>query len=170
MAALLAGTRYRGDFEGRLKAVIKALENEPNAVLFIDEMHTLVGAGATSGGSIDASNLLKPSLVNRTLSVIGSTTYREYRSYLDKDQALIRRFQKVDVKEPSIAETIKILEGLRTRYEDFHNVKYSEEVLTAAAQLSSRYIQGRPMHDKAIDVVEEVGAKLRLKAVDSARI
>jgi ATP-dependent Clp protease ATP-binding subunit ClpA len=170
LGSLLAGTKFRGDFEARLKGVIKGIEAQPNAILFIDEMHTLVGAGATSGGSMDASNLLKPSLVNRTLSCIGSTTYKEYRSYLERDQALIRRFQKIDVKQPSVEEAIKILEGIKIRYEEFHNVAFPVSSIKAAAELSARYIHGRPLPDKAIDVIDEAGAKLRLKAKDSEKI
>ena len=169
MGALLAGTKYRGEFESRMKSVIKALEGQKNAILFIDEMHTIVGAGATSGGSMDASNLLKPSLLNRTLSCLGSTTYKEFK-YLEKDQALIRRFQKIDIKEPTVPETIKILEGLRPRYESFHQVTYPNDTLVAAAELSARYIHGRPLPDKAIDVMDEAGARLRLKASDNELI
>lgn len=166
MGALLAGTKFRGDFEERLKAVVKALENEPHGLLFIDEIHTLVGAGATSSGSMDASNLLKPGLANGTLSCIGSTTYKEYRQHFEKDRALARRFQKIDVKEPSVEETVKILEGLRERYELHHNVTYSEGALKAAAELSSRYIQARQLPDKAIDVIDEAGARVRIKSKD----
>jgi ATP-dependent Clp protease ATP-binding subunit ClpA len=166
MGALLAGTKFRGDFEERLKAVVKALENEPNGILFIDEIHTLVGAGATSGGSMDASNLLKPSLANGSLSCIGSTTYKEYRQHFEKDRALSRRFQKIDVREPSVEDTIKILEGLKTRYEEHHNVKYSGGALKAAAELSSRYIPSRHLPDKAIDVIDEAGARVRIQAKD----
>ena len=129
MGALLAGTRYRGDFEERLKAVLKELQKKDKAVLFIDEIHTVIGAGATSGGSMDASNLLKPSLGNGTLKCIGSTTYKEFKNYFEKDRALVRRFQKIDVKEPSKDETIKILEGLKTYYEEHHNIKYSPEAI-----------------------------------------
>lgn len=166
MGALLAGTKFRGDFEERLKAVVKALENEPHGLLFIDEIHTLVGAGATSSGSMDASNLLKPGLANGTLSCIGSTTYKEYRQHFEKDRALARRFQKIDVKEPTVEETVKILEGLRERYEEHHNVTYSEGALKAAAELSSRYIQARQLPDKAIDVIDEAGARVRIKSKD----
>jgi ATP-dependent Clp protease ATP-binding subunit ClpA len=167
MGALLAGTKFRGDFEERLKAVVKALENEPHGVLFIDEIHTVIGAGATSGGSMDASNLLKPSLANGQLSCIGSTTYKEYRQHFEKDRALSRRFQKIDVREPSVEETIKILEGLKSRYEEHHNVKYSAAALKAAAELSARYIQARHLPDKAIDVIDEVGARVRIQAGDT---
>jgi ATP-dependent Clp protease ATP-binding subunit ClpA len=167
MGALLAGTKFRGDFEERLKAVVKALENEKHGVLFIDEIHTLVGAGATSGGSMDASNLLKPSLANGSLSCIGSTTYKEYRQHFEKDRALSRRFQKIDVKEPSVEEAIKILEGLKSKYEEHHNVKYSGPAIKAAAELSARYIQGRHLPDKAIDVIDEVGARVRILAKDT---
>ena len=167
MGALLAGTKFRGDFEERLKAVVKALENERHGILFIDEIHTLVGAGATSGGSMDASNLLKPSLAGGSFSCIGSTTYKEYRQHFEKDRALSRRFQKIDVREPSIEETVKILEGLKSRYEEHHNVKYSSAALRAAAELSARYIQGRHLPDKAIDVIDEVGARVRIHAKDN---
>lgn len=163
LGALISGTKYRGDFEERLKAVVKGLEANTHSILFIDEMHTLVGAGATGGGSVDASNLLKPALANRTLTCIGTTTYKEYRAHLEKDQALLRRFQKVDIKEPSIEDTIQILEGLKSRYEDFHQVVFSSEVIRAIAELSARYIHSRPLPDKAIDVMDETGAKIRLK-------
>jgi ATP-dependent Clp protease ATP-binding subunit ClpA len=164
MGALLAGTKFRGDFEERLKAVVKAIETEPGAILFIDEMHTLVGAGATSGGSMDASNLLKPSLTNRSLSVIGSTTHKEFHAYLEKDRALIRRFQRVDINEPTVEEAVSILEGLKSRYEEFHNVTYPSASLRAAAELSAKYIHGRPLPDKAIDVIDEAGARAQIKA------
>jgi ATP-dependent Clp protease ATP-binding subunit ClpA len=170
MGALVAGTRYRGDFEARLKGVVQALEARPNSILFIDEMHTLVGAGATSGGSLDASNLLKPALANRSLTVIGSTTYREFRGHLEKDSALLRRFQRIDIREPSRDEAIRILEGLRSRYEEFHNVQFPDEVVAAIVDLSSRYIHGRPLPDKAIDVLDETGARLRLRAKGPERI
>ncbi len=166
MGSLLAGTKFRGDFEERLKAVVKALENEKHGVLFIDEIHTLVGAGATSGGSMDASNLLKPALANGSLSCIGSTTYKEYRQHFEKDRALARRFQKIDVKEPSVEDAIKILEGLKPKYEEHHNVKYSSAAIKAAAELSARYIQGRHLPDKAIDVLDEVGSRVRIQAKD----
>jgi ATP-dependent Clp protease ATP-binding subunit ClpA len=169
MGALLAGTKFRGDFEERLKAVVKALGEEPHGILFIDEIHTLVGAGATSSGSMDASNLLKPGLANGTLSCIGSTTYKEYRQHFEKDRALARRFQKIDVKEPSADETVKILEGLRERYENHHNVSYSEGAIKAAAELSLRYIQGRQLPDKAIDVIDEAGARTRIRSKDAKR-
>lgn len=164
MGALLAGTKYRGDFEERLKAVVKELGQKPKAILFIDEIHTLVGAGGTSGGSMDASNLLKPSLANGSLSCIGSTTFKEYRTHFEKDRALARRFQRIDVKEPSVEETIEILKGLKSRYEDHHNVSYSRQALEAAAELSAKHISGRQLPDKAIDVIDEVGAALRLQA------
>ncbi|RYZ69965.1 MAG: AAA family ATPase, partial [Proteobacteria bacterium] len=167
MGSLLAGTKFRGDFEERLKAVVKALEQEKHGILFIDEIHTLVGAGATSGGSMDASNLLKPALANGSLSCIGSTTYKEYRQHFEKDRALARRFQKIDVKEPSVEDAIKILEGLKTKYEEHHNVKYSSAAVKAAAELSARYIQGRHLPDKAIDVLDEVGSRVRIQAKDS---
>ena len=168
MGALLAGTKFRGDFEERLKAVMKALENEPHAILFIDEIHTLIGAGATSGGSLDASNLLKPGLANGSISCMGSTTYKEFRQNFEKDRALSRRFQKIDVKEPTIEEAVEILEGLKSRYEEHHNVKYSESALRASVELSARYIQGRHLPDKAIDVLDEVGARARIAASRAA--
>lgn len=162
MGALLAGTKYRGDFEERLKAVVKALEEEEHAILFIDEIHTVVGAGATTGGAMDASNLLKPALADGTISCIGSTTYKEYKNHFDKDRALARRFQKIDVTEPSIEDTILILEGLKTRYEIHHNVKYSKSALEAAARLSAKHIHERQLPDKAIDVIDEAGAAARI--------
>jgi len=162
MGTLLAGTRYRGDFEERIKAVIKEIENLEGAVLFIDEIHTVIGAGATSGGAMDASNLLKPALSNGSLKCIGSTTYKEYRNHFEKDRALVRRFQKIDVVEPSIADTIKILAGLKTYYEDHHKVKYSTEALKSAVELSARYIGDRKLPDKAIDVIDEAGALQQL--------
>ena len=163
MGALLAGTRYRGDFEERLKAVVTELEAQPNAVLFIDEIHTVIGAGATSGGAMDASNLLKPALSAGTLRCIGSTTYKEFRTYFEKDRALVRRFQKIDVNEPSIEDTIKILRGLKTNYEKHHKVRYTEEAIRAAVELSAKYIHDRKLPDKAIDVIDEVGASRMLQ-------
>jgi ATP-dependent Clp protease ATP-binding subunit ClpA len=162
MGALLAGTRYRGDFEERLKAVVTELEAQPNAVLFIDEIHTVIGAGATSGGAMDASNLLKPALASGSLRCIGSTTYKEYRNYFEKDRALVRRFQKIDVNEPSIEDAIKILRGLKTNYERHHKVRYTEEAIRAAVELSAKYINDRKLPDKAIDVIDEVGASRML--------
>ncbi len=158
MGALLAGTRYRGDFEERLKAVVAELEAIENAILFIDEIHTVVGAGATSGGSLDASNLLKPALQSGTLRCMGSTTYKEYRTHFEKDRALARRFQKIDVQEPSPKDAIKILQGLKPYYEEFHRVRYTDDALKAAVDLSARYIHDRKLPDKAIDVIDEVGA------------
>jgi ATP-dependent Clp protease ATP-binding subunit ClpA len=158
MGSVLAGTRYRGDFEERLKAVINELEHQKNAVLFIDEIHTVIGAGATSGGSMDASNLLKPALASGTIRCIGSTTYKEYRTYFEKDRALVRRFQKIDVNEPSVEDTVKILRGLKPYYERHHRVRYTSEALRAAVELSARYITDRKLPDKAIDVIDEVGA------------
>ena len=158
MGALLAGTRYRGDFEERLKAVVSELEKLPDAILFIDEIHTVIGAGATSGGAMDASNLLKPALSGGTIRCIGSTTYKEFRNHFEKDRALLRRFQKIDVNEPSIDDTIKILAGLRTAFEEHHKVKYTPDAIKAAVELSSRYINDRKQPDKAIDVIDEVGA------------
>ncbi len=158
MGALLAGTRYRGDFEERLKAVVKELEALPNAILFIDEIHTVIGAGATSGGSMDASNLLKPALQAGGLRCIGSTTYVEYRQHFEKDRALSRRFQKIDVAEPSIEDSVRILRGLKASYEAHHRVRYTNEALRAAVELSARYIGDRKLPDKAIDIIDEVGA------------
>jgi len=162
MGALLAGTKYRGDFEQRLKAVLKALKQNPNAVLFIDEIHTLIGAGAASGGTLDASNLLKPALSSGQLKCIGATTFNEYRGIFEKDAALSRRFQKVDVLEPSVDQTVQILRGLKSRFEEHHGVKYSQSALTAAAELSARYINDRQLPDKAIDVIDEAGAAQRI--------
>jgi ATP-dependent Clp protease ATP-binding subunit ClpA len=158
MGALLAGTRYRGDFEERLKAVVKELEAHPHAVLFIDEIHTVIGAGATSGGAMDASNLLKPALQAGTLRCMGSTTYKEYRQHFEKDRALVRRFQKIDVNEPSVPDAIKILQGLKTAYEEHHKVRYTNEAIKAAVELSAKYIGDRKLPDKAIDVIDETGA------------
>ena len=162
MGALLAGTKYRGDFEQRLKAVLKQLMDNPNAVLFIDEIHTLIGAGSASGGTLDASNLLKPALSSGQLKCIGATTYTEYRGVFEKDHALSRRFQKIDVSEPSIAETIEILKGLKSRFESHHGVKYTATALTTAAELSAKYINDRHLPDKAIDVIDEAGAAQRI--------
>ncbi len=158
MGALLAGTRYRGDFEERLKAVLMELQNMDNVVLFIDEIHTIIGAGATSGGAMDASNLLKPALASGGLRCIGSTTYKEYRNHFEKDRALVRRFQKIDVHEPSIEDSIRILKGLKPYYEQHHKVKYTAEAIKAAVELSARYIGDRKLPDKAIDIIDEVGA------------
>ncbi|MGF1639727.1 MAG: ATP-dependent Clp protease ATP-binding subunit ClpA [Rhodospirillales bacterium] len=158
MGALLAGTRYRGDFEERLKGVISELEQIPGAVLFIDEIHTVVGAGATSGGSMDASNILKPSLASGNLRCMGSTTYKEYRNHFEKDRALVRRFQKIDIYEPSVEDTVKILRGLKPYFEGHHKVRYTAEALRSAVELSARYINDRKLPDKAIDVIDEVGA------------
>ena len=158
MGALLAETRYRGDFEERLKEVLKDLQKEKKSVLFIDEIHTVIGAGATSGGSMDASNLLKPSLSNGSLRCIGSTTYKEFNNYFEKDRALVRRFQKIDIKEPSKEETIKILNGLKSYYEDHHQIKYSSDAIISAVELSNKYIGDRKLPDKAIDVLDEAGA------------
>jgi ATP-dependent Clp protease ATP-binding subunit ClpA len=162
MGALLAGTKYRGDFEQRLKAVITAVEKKENAILFIDEIHTIVGAGATSGGSMDASNLLKPALQSGTLRCIGSTTYEEHKNYFEKDRALSRRFQKIDIEEPSVADTVQILNGLKSRYEEHHGIKYSRSAITATAELAERFINDRFLPDKAIDVLDEVGAAFRM--------
>jgi ATP-dependent Clp protease ATP-binding subunit ClpA len=162
MGALLAGTRYRGDFEERLKAVMKELEEAEDAILFIDEIHTIIGAGATSGGAMDASNLLKPALQSGTLRCVGSTTYKEYRNHFEKDRALVRRFQKIDVSEPSIADTFKILKGLKPYYEEHHKVRYTNEALRTAVDLSAKYITDRKLPDKAIDVIDEAGASQML--------
>lgn len=177
MGALVAGTKYRGDFEKRLKTLINQLKKEPEAILFIDEIHTLIGAGSASGGVMDASNLLKPALAAGQLRCIGSTTYQEYRGVFEKDHALARRFQKVDVVEPSVEDTILILKGLKSRFEDHHDVKYSADALRLAAELSARYITDRHLPDKAIDVIDEAGAKQRMTAeherktiIDSAEI
>ena len=158
MGSLLAGTRYRGDFEERLKQVVKELEAHPKAVLFIDEIHTVIGAGATSGGAMDASNLLKPALSSGAIKCIGSTTYKEYRQHFEKDRALVRRFQKIDVNEPSLDDTIKILKGLKPYYETFHKLKYTDAAIKSAVELSNRYITDRKLPDKAIDVIDEAGA------------
>ncbi len=163
MGALLAGTKFRGQFEERLKGVIKTLTEQPNSILFIDEIHTIVGAGATSGGTMDASNILKPALAAGKLRCIGSTTYQEFRSAIERDRALARRFQKIDVGEPSVADTIEILKGLRARYEEHHSVRYTDAALEASAKLSSVHINERLLPDKAIDVIDEAGARERLK-------
>jgi len=165
LGSLIAGTKYRGDFEKRLKSVLAELKKQPGAVLFIDEIHTVIGAGAASGGVMDASNLIKPVLSNGELRCIGSTTYQEYRGIFEKDHALARRFQKIDVVEPSVAETIEILKGLRSRFEEHHLVKYTDEALKAAAELSARHINDRHLPDKAIDVVDEAGARMRVKGI-----
>ena len=166
MGALIAGTKYRGDFEKRLKGVLTELKKTPGSILFIDEIHTVIGAGAASGGVMDASNLIKPALANGELRCIGSTTYQEYRGIFEKDHALARRFQKIDIVEPSVPETIEILRGLRSRFEEHHSVKYADEALVVAAELAARHINDRQLPDKAIDVIDEAGARLRLKPVD----
>jgi ATP-dependent Clp protease ATP-binding subunit ClpA len=162
MTAVLAGTRYRGDFEERLKAVMKVLIGDPNAILFIDEIHNIIGAGATSGGTMDAANILKPPLSNGELRCIGSTTFKDYRQSFERDRALARRFQRIDVGEPTVSEAIEILKGLRSRYEDHHKVKFTDAAITAAAELSAKHISGSHLPDKAIDVMDEAGAKVRL--------
>ncbi len=162
MGSLLAGTRYRGDFEERIKQVVKELESHPNAILFIDEIHTVIGAGATSGGAMDASNLLKPALASGTLKCMGSTTYKEFRQHFEKDRALVRRFQKIDVVEPTIEDTVKILMGLKTYYEEFHKLTYTDAAIKAAVDLSAKYITDRKLPDKAIDVIDEAGASQML--------
>ena len=164
MGSLLAGTRYRGDFEERIKAVLKEIEKIDNSILFIDEIHTVIGAGATSGGAMDASNLLKPYLQNERMRCVGSTTYKEFRQFFDKDRALSRRFQKIDVDEPSNDDTIKILKGLKSRFEDFHGLKYSDKAIDCAVELSSRYMSDKKLPDKAIDVIDETGAAMKLKS------
>ncbi len=169
LGALLAGTKYRGDFEKRLKAVLHELGEKNNAVLFIDEIHTIIGAGSASGGVMDASNLIKPMLANGQLKCMGSTTFQEYRGIFEKDRALARRFQKVDIEEPSIAETVEILRGLRSRYEEHHQVEYSDAALRAAADLSARYVNDRQLPDKAIDVIDEAGANRQLQDQDNRR-
>jgi len=162
MGALLAGTRYRGDFEERLKQVVKEIEDYPGAVMFIDEIHTVIGAGATSGGAMDASNLLKPALASGAIRCIGSTTYKEYRQFFEKDRALVRRFQKIDVNEPSIPDAIDILKGLKPYFEDFHKVRYTQDAIKTAVELSAKYISDRKLPDKAIDVLDETGASQML--------
>jgi len=167
MGSLIAGTKYRGDFEKRLKGVLTELRKNPGSILFIDEIHTVIGAGAASGGVMDASNLIKPALANGELRCIGSTTYNEYRGIFEKDHALARRFQKIDITEPSVAETVEILRGLRTRFEEHHGIKYADDALAAAAELASRHINDRQLPDKAIDVIDEAGARLRLKPLET---
>ncbi len=169
MGATLAGTRYRGDFEARLKSTVKRLETIPGAILFIDEIHTIVGAGATSGGSMDASNILKPTLISGSLRCIGATTYEEYKNHFEKDRALSRRFQKIDIHEPGIDENIRILTGLKSYYEDFHNVKFTHKALKAAVELSAKYINDRYLPDKAIDVIDEAAAALKLSQAYKTR-
>lgn len=169
MGTLLAGTRYRGDFEERLKQVVKELEEYPGAVLFIDEIHTVIGAGATSGGAMDASNLLKPALSSGAIRCIGSTTYKEYRQFFEKDRALVRRFQKIDVNEPTIDDAIEIMKGLKPYFEDYHKLKYSNEAIKSAVELSARYINDRKLPDKAIDVIDETGAAQMLLPLNKRR-
>ncbi|RMG69557.1 MAG: AAA family ATPase, partial [Bacteroidetes bacterium] len=168
MGALLAGTKFRGDFEARLKAVINELKAKPGAILVIDEIHTVVGAGATSGGSMDASNILKPVLASGEIRCIGSTTYEEYKNHFEKDRALSRRFQKVEISEPTVEETYQILKGLKSYYEEHHGVRYTQAALKAAAELAARHISDRYLPDKAIDVIDEAGASLRL--TDNRRV
>ncbi|WP_437963192.1 ATP-dependent Clp protease ATP-binding subunit ClpA [Sorangium sp. So ce260] len=170
MGALLAGTKYRGDFENRLKAVLRALEKQPGSVLFIDEIHTIIGAGAASGGTMDASNLLKPALASGRLRCIGATTFQEYRGHLERDSALARRFQRIEVTEPSVDETTQILKGLQKRYEEFHKVTYTPEAIEAASKLSARYLQDRRLPDKAIDLLDEAGAAARLRHGDGYKV
>jgi ATP-dependent Clp protease ATP-binding subunit ClpA len=166
LGGLIAGTKYRGDFEKRLKGVIAELKRIPGAILFIDEIHTVIGAGAASGGVMDASNLIKPVLANGEIRCIGSTTYQEYRGIFEKDHALARRFQKIDVAEPSIDETVDILRGLQSRFEEHHGVRYEPEAMRAAAELAARHINDRHLPDKAIDVIDEAGANQRLQPVE----
>src|SRR4028118_613154 len=166
MGAVLAGTRYRGDFEQRFKAIINDLKKQENAILFIDEIHTIVGAGVVSGGSMDASNILKPALASGTLRCIGSTTFAEYKAAFERDRALARRFQKIDIGEPTIDETYEILKGLKRFYEEHHGVKYSDESLKVASELAGKYINDRFLPDKAIDVIDEVGAATKLLSED----
>ena len=164
MGLLLAGTRYRGDFEERLSGVLKEIQDKDHAILFIDEIHTIVGAGATSGGSMDASNLLKPALASGDLKTMGSTTYKEFRNYFEKDRALARRFQKIDINEPSVEDAVKILRGLKATYEEHHGLKFSNEAIRSAVELSARHITDRKLPDKAIDVLDEAGASQMLLA------
>jgi ATP-dependent Clp protease ATP-binding subunit ClpA len=166
MGALLAGTKYRGEFEQRLKAVITALKKKENVILFIDEIHTIVGAGAVSGGTMDASNIIKPVLASGEMRCIGSTTYPEYKAAFERDRALARRFQKIEVSEPTLEDTVKILEGLKKLYEEAHGVTYSSEALRAAAELAAKHIHDRFLPDKAIDVIDEVGAMVKLMAAE----
>ncbi|MCC6933608.1 MAG: ATP-dependent Clp protease ATP-binding subunit ClpA [Deltaproteobacteria bacterium] len=167
LGAILAGTKYRGDFEARIKKVIKHLEQIPNAILFIDEIHTIIGAGSTSGGTLDAANMLKPVLTNGEIRVIGSTTYEEYKNHFQKDRALARRFSKIDINEPSVSETVKILQGLKSRFEEHHHVTYPDAAISAAAELAAKYINDRFLPDKAIDIVDEAGAEVSLAAKGS---
>ena len=167
LGALVAGTKYRGDFEKRLKSILNQLKKEEGAILFIDEIHTIIGAGAASGGVMDASNLIKPMLASGELKCIGSTTYQEYRGIFEKDRALSRRFQKIDVVEPTVDQTFEILKGLKGRYEEFHDVKYSTKALRTAAELAGRYINDRFLPDKAIDVIDEAGASHRVKGASA---
>src|SRR5690606_5979829 len=163
MGALVAGTKFRGDFENRMKAILKRVEKIPGAILFVDEMHTIVGAGATSGGTMDAANLLKPALASSKLRIIGATTFEEYRSHVEKDRAFSRRFQKIEVLEPTSEDCIKILEGLKSRYEEFHGVKYAEGAVKAAVTLAEKHLHDRRMPDKAIDLLDEAGADAKLE-------
>ncbi|CAN5950939.1 unnamed protein product [Sphagnum jensenii] len=163
MGSLIAGTKYRGEFEQRLKSVIKELQKRPGVILFIDEIHTIVGAGAVSGGLMDASNILKPALASGELRCIGSTTYPEYKSAFERDKALARRFQKIEVAEPSIADTIRILQGLKANYEQYHGVTYTDAAIESAADLAAKHINDRFLPDKAIDVIDEVGAAVKLQ-------
>ena len=169
MGALLAGTRFRGDFEQRLKAVIKAAIGNPKIMLFIDEIHTIVGAGSASGSTMDASNLLKPALASGELRCIGSTTYQEYKRSFDRDKALARRFQRIDVPEPTVEEAVQILNGLKSHYEKHHNVRYTAAAIRAAVELSARYINDRYLPDKAIDVMDEAGVAAQLRASGATR-
>ena len=169
MGALIAGTRYRGDFEERLKDVLKEIEKIPHAILFIDEIHTIIGSGATSGGAMDAANLLKPALQSGQIKCIGSTTYREFTRYFEKDRALVRRFQKIDIAEPSIEDSISIISGLRPYFEEFYQIKFDDQSLIAAVELSSRYMQDRKLPDKAIDLIDETGAAQAILPVEKRK-
>ncbi|MEW8047643.1 MAG: AAA family ATPase, partial [Candidatus Thiodiazotropha sp.] len=169
LGTLVAGTKYRGDFEKRLKAVLAELKREKDVVLFIDEIHTIIGAGAASGGVMDASNLIKPVLASGELRCIGSTTYQEFRGIFEKDRALARRFQKIDVEEPTVAETVEILKGLKSRFEEHHHIEYTQDALNSAAELSDKYINDRHLPDKAIDVIDEAGANVQLQPLDQRK-
>src|SRR5262249_12961132 len=169
MGALLAGTKFRGEFEARLKAVLGALKQKPGAILFIDEIHTVVGAGATHGGSMDASNLLKPALATGELRCIGATTFQDFKQHFERDRALARRFQKTELIEPSVEETHEILRGLKTQYEEHHHVPYTDEALGSAAELAAKHVHDRFLPDKAIDVIDEAGAAAQVKPGDERR-
>lgn len=169
IGSLLAGTKYRGDFEKRFKALLKQLEQDTNSILFIDEIHTIIGAGAASGGQVDAANLIKPLLSSGKIRVIGSTTYQEFSNIFEKDRALARRFQKIDITEPSIEETVQIINGLKPKYEAHHDVRYTAKAVRAAVELAVKYINDRHLPDKAIDVIDEAGARARLMPVSKRK-